>query len=655
MNALLAMTMLVPVAADVETAAVETPYQVAVCLRLEDDPLLTPQFAEQVRRQVRDQLRNFLGPLASVSVMTSEHWLIDDYVHEDVTLPTLDGEIMESREMSGQTFLFRIGFQRRQYRVRWRTVDAVTGNVGKVRQQETPDRQWVVKTICRAVRGGFAVRANIAPGRKDGEAKVTFVGEEHRNYLNRVLGDQCFMQLYWVANRRAGVARTLVPKTLILWERSKGTHVARVVSTYGSAWSRKAGIEYQAVRLQTQPGRLRLQLVDQERSTPINSGLVSANDTGFGTLTERDILPRSGRDGVVLSPKVLQHIAYVRVHTGGTSMINVPLPIVADVSDHVLPVVIDRSTLAKNDFVRDLRFLNQDLQTIQSIISAANQTTNDFNARKRYEDASKSVESAVAAVSPSLAAAKAELLELEQEADRLQIKNRQPLDYAAQKLDELTTRQRELTDIHETIQGAIDSRDASQRASVLVKLGEQAERDADFEEAITRYELALAEYSDQPQLAERLRDLKEEWRIKSPEHEEARRVVLDRWVSAELTDVEDLLADVETAFDTLKRVGDTLTARRLLLANTQHTLALSDLVQQLAGRSSDEDRAEAEKYKELSERMAGFAETVASFVTGSGGDHPPKVNDPVKAPPTQPPSKGASSLLDLEDDEEAPE
>ena len=518
----------------------------------------------------------------------------------------------------------------------------------------------VAKTVCLAVRSGFVVRANVKPAAKDGTADITFVGEEHASYMQRVLGEQCFMQLYWVARRRSGVAKTEVPNTLLLWSRKNGRHSAEVVSTYGNPWGRRAGLTYSGVRLQTQPGRLRLRLVDQERSTPVVSVQVSANDRGFSTLTDSDILPRPRRDGVVVSPTILQHVAYVRVHAGGGSVINVPLPITEDISDHVLPIPTGQNTLAKNDYSRDLRFLNQDLQTLQAIISAANQTTNDFNSRKRYEDAMQHVKDAVAALQPSLRASRATLNGLKQQADQLQVQDQRPLEMATVRLAELTTRSRELSEIQTTIYDAIEGRDASKRASVIAKLGEQAERDADFQEAITRYELALAEYSNQPKLAAHLEQLKTEWRIKSPGHEAARETVYERWAKAEITEIEGLLAEAQQAFETVKSAGDSLTARKLLLVNTEHTVALSDLVQQLASGSDEADRADTETYRQVSDKLATFTETVGEYITGRLAAAPSQPEDQAAppapnldgAPRSKARAQGDASLLDFDDAEE---
>ena len=462
-----------PSAAATKLTTVENdqPYRVAVCLRLADDPLLTSQFSASLRRQVRDQLRNFFGPLASVTVHTSGHWLVDEYAHEEVELPFLDAEIIETRALVGQVVVCRISYERQRYRIRWRVIDSETGLIGAVREQQTPDRQWVAKTICVAVRDGFVVRANVEPGAKEGIANVRFVGQEHKDHLQRVLGERCFMRLYWVANLRSGVKRREVPNTLLSWSIEEGRHVAKVVSSGSMPWSRRASVTYLGVKIQTQPGRLRLRLVDQERSTPVANMMVSANDRGFKLLNDSDIMPRARRDGVMVSPKILQHVAYVRVHAGGNSFINVPLPITEEVSDHTLAIPTGKNTLAKNDFVRDLRFLNQDLQTLQATISAANQTTNDLNSRKRYEDALQHAGQAAAAVRPAIEASQTTLRTLEKRADSLEIQDRRSLKMAAARLEELSNRGRELTEIQQAIYDVIETREASKRAGVIAKLG----------------------------------------------------------------------------------------------------------------------------------------------------------------------------------------
>lgn len=643
--------------------ASHSPYQLTVCLRVADDPLLSERFVRGVSREVRDQLRNFFGPLADVTVLTSGHWLIDDYADDDVDLPFVDNEIMEARELTEQAFVFRISFDRTRYHIRWRQLDGATGQVGPIISKQTPDRLWVAKTICLAVRDDFAVRATITPGSTPGSIQVSFVGKEHQPYLQRVVGQRMFMQLYWVAKRRTGVARTTVPQTLVLWTKDKDRYSAEIVSTYASPWSRKAGVSYEASRIHTQPGRLRLRLVDQERSTPVTNRTVSANDRGFDSLTDGDILPRADRQGILLSPNVLNHVAYVRIDQGGGAVVNVPLPITQDICDHVLPIAADKQLLAKNDYERNLRFLTQDLQTLSTIQSAAVTSANEFNGRKRYEDALQSVEEVVSVTGQQLGAADRTVYELQQQAAKLQIKDTKQLDFASAGLKQLQDRHRELSELHATIGSAIEKRDAQGRASVLIKLGEQAERDADFEEALTRYRLALGEQPDQPALTKRVHDLEEQWRIQGPDHEAAREFAYGRWASAEITEIEPLLPEAKAAWETLKSVSDSLTARKLLNANGAHLAALNDLVARLAERTSDEDRKETDKYVAVTEALANFQEALAQDISdrtrqtasepeSDSGSERPAANAPTDASRDATPS--ASSLLDLDADEEKP-
>jgi len=647
MHGLLLLSLLLSAPADESAPASVSPYRLIVCLRISDDPLLTPLLAESVRREVRDQLRNFFGPLADVEVLTTGHWLIDDYARDDVELPQVDAEILEARGLVEQVCLFRISFDGKQYRVRGRQMDGQTGVVGTIREAATPDRQWISKTICLAVRDDFALRATVEPGSIPGTANIRFVGREHQDYLQRIIGDACVMQLYWVAKTRGGTDRTVVPRTLLLWKKDAP---ANVVSTYASPWSRKAGVTYEAVRLHTQRGRLRLRVVDDQRGTPIVNRTVSANDQGFRSLNSNHILPLARRDGTRLSPE-LQHVAYVRVDGGGGSFIHIPLPITAAVCDHTLPIPADKTVSERNDYDRDLRFLSQDIQTMSAAQSLAVRAANDFNERKRYEDALQSVHAAVDGLGPQLTTVEATLQTLVQLAEKLAIKDRKILSVAGEEIQKLQERHRELVELGDTIRNAVATRDAQQRANVLIKLGEQFERDADFAEAIEKYELALAERVEQPELARKLEQLKAEWTIKGDDHRAARALVYEQWATSEITDLEERLPEVQKALETLRSVPDGLTARKLVQVNAAHVEAIQDLVAQLAGRSSKEDQAETKKYAALLERLAEFQAATAQFVSDSLTPSAPAAASSAEpdAPAAPVPTEQAPSpLLDLE-------
>jgi hypothetical protein len=70
-------------AAEPLSSQADKPYVVKICLRFSDDPAFTQVFADSVRREVRDQLRNFFGPLAEVDVIDPPGWL-EKHAGEDL-------------------------------------------------------------------------------------------------------------------------------------------------------------------------------------------------------------------------------------------------------------------------------------------------------------------------------------------------------------------------------------------------------------------------------------------------------------------------------------------------------------------------------------------------------------------------------------------
>jgi len=79
-------------------------------------------------------------------------------------------------------------------------------------------------------------------------------------------------------------------------------------------------------------------------------------------------------------------------------------------TDHQLRRKINRFLMAKNDSGRALGFFVEVLPTCLSVISAANQTTNDLNGKRDYVDGSKNVPQADDVVSSTDDAAELNLL-----------------------------------------------------------------------------------------------------------------------------------------------------------------------------------------------------------------------------------------------------
>ena len=80
---------------------------------------------------------------------------------------------------------------------------------------------------------------------------------------------------------------------------------------------------------------------DSGEGTPIT---VSANATGFASLTDADRLPSPDRDGTVVSLRPFAHLAYVRISQGGGAEdFEIPVPIVGDWNERVCRIPLDRA------------------------------------------------------------------------------------------------------------------------------------------------------------------------------------------------------------------------------------------------------------------------------------------------------------------------
>jgi hypothetical protein len=109
----------------------------------------------------------------------------------------------------------------------------------------------------------------------------------------------------------------------------------------------------------------------------------------------------------------------------------------------------------------------------------------------------------------------------------------------------------------------------------------------------------------------------------------------------------------------LQSVDDRLTAKKLSIVTSAHVVAMSELIAQLATRTSEEDRTEQAKYEALNEKILNFLDSVDEFVKQPRAE--PEVGaesetDPPKVPTesTQDAPSDASSLLDLDEAEEKP-
>jgi tetratricopeptide (TPR) repeat protein len=595
------------------------PYQLTVCLRFSEDPLLTDLFQQSLARSVQDQLGNYFGSAAVIQVKLAKHWLLEALAGQRLSERALSPELLARNPSAEKVVLTEIDWRDGQYQIQWLTIDGSMQFVGALTTRATPDRQWVAKAVCLAVRDDFAPIADVEPQAGDaGKVKLRFHGPQDDTQLAAWLGETCILQPYWMVRQPNGsLVRVAIPHTVL---RTSGSETTRavVVSNLSNPWKRTARVVgFQALKLRTQQGRLRLHLVDQAGRPAVNC-LVAANDRGFDRLTDADSLGDVDHRGYLSTSREFAHLAYVRLTHGGAQL-NLPVPITGDVCSVQYKLQVTPQDGERTAWQRAMRYLVHDLQILTALLDERFGEVNRYNGEKRYEEALQRVHQAQAAMRPLAVAAFEDHAELAAKAPRVGQQGSTLLQWTSEQLDALRASERKLQQLAVDLQKAIDDVAAQARADVLIQLGGEAEKNGDYDEAIARYELALNERPDQPKLKQLVDKLKALRAIKDAEHGAARDFIYKEWENVELSRLAAVFPRAEKAFETLVRVGDYMAARKLSKINARHLSELSNLVDLITERGQESEQAELESYVNLIQRFADFQQQIGPFARGEGG------------------------------------
>lgn len=601
-------------------------YAVQVVLRFSDDPLFTRLFKESVLSQARDQLLVLAEGIFGLEVVT-QHVLADRLGSQPLEEFALSSTEAAELDISGQVLLVSVEFEGGNYRIASRRYDGPRGLLGPCRILHTPDRQWVPKAVCDAVRRELVLEAEVRPKRgKPEEVTLRFPAGMTRETIERWLPRGTVFQVLRVENRPDGRRRqTLIPNTLLILQPSttithKGERpfMAKVISNLRDPWrTSNRSVRFVAVSLPVQQGgRLRLRLIDQATGEPAYGATIQVrvNDRGFNKMTDRDLLELN-REGYVTTPP-LSGVAYVQILQAGHVAFHFPVPILQPWMELERRIPIDEQAREKAAWERLLESQERDLRSLHEQLNVAVRKINALNKTKRYEEARDQCAAVLKESLRSQQVLRERMRELLTEAQSLGLQEWPRLRQAADSTAKARRRLEDLARLQESFERTINKAEAQARADVLIELGNQALDAFEFDDAIDKYKLALAEQPDQPELTQKLEQLEEAWRIKGKTHQQARKVVFEDWAQAEITELQDKLPKVRQAAQTLQRFRDHLSLNRLVAANTDHILALSDLVDELADRGAAEDQQEAEKWVELIDALEKFNKEVTAYLDG---------------------------------------
>lgn len=598
-------------------------YRITVILDFSHHAALTPLLADAVERQVSDQLRRLFGDLVQMSVVR-KHPLLDRLKRDDLAGLALAPADFQSTELfpddSDTLFLFRLDYRDGLYRIGWRQLHRDVEQLGPLETRTTPDRAWLAKAVCLAVRDDFAPTAVLTPTTDAHTVELAFRGSQSRGWqlLDRWLPPGTVLQPFWVVLEASGeLARVPLPHTVLRIDRRTDSYWAKVETNLTQPWRRGPRIVgFQALRMPTHAGRVNLRLVDQATGAPVQAATVYASDRGFDAIEDSDVVGSPDTSGRVASARTFNQVAYIRIRQGAASAIDFPLPITAEECDAVCRLPVDRAATKKGDFERELAYRVDDVRALEAVLAQRIRRINETNSHKRYEEAERISRQTLTSLNTQLFSLKRDIGILNQAAKELGQEKNARLGWLDEHLAEIRRQHEALQTLSANLARTIQKNDAQGRANVLIELGNQSLRAGNIDDALDKYTLALGEQPDQPPLAELLAKLKQEWKVNTPEQEAARKFIYQVWPGlpgVELPSVDAKLPEAEQALEQLKKADDRLAALKLLKVNEQHLAGLERLVEQLAGKTGEQDQAEHEKYAKLVERLADLQRRTAEF------------------------------------------
>lgn len=593
---------------------VDRPYRLTVCLHFSDDPIFTRFFTTSLRRQVRDQLANYFGRLVELE-MTGEHALLDQVAAGGLAELEVSPEEVHEHGLCDKLFLAIVEFEAGLYRVTWRQLDGEVQRVGPLRTRATPDRQWLSKAICLAVKHDFAPVALVEPKAGQAHVGLEFRGSGRSGRLAALLADGCVLEPFRVIRRQSGVlARVPIPYTVLRIEPGGKIGRASVASSLPDPWKRTARVAgFQAIRIDTCSGRFRLRLVDAESGLPVQSCQVYANDTGFDDMSDASPLGPPDRHGCVVAARPFQHLAYIRITQSGGSVSRIVLPITDAWCEQVCKLRVEERAAQRGDFERQVTALTQDVQVLEGMLDQHVRLLNQLNEKKQYEEALKQVRRSVGSVGPLLETARGDVADLSAEAAELNVASDRRLAWAGEQVARIGERIGGLHDMEVKLEQTIEETVACNLAAVQARLAEDLVNQGDVDQAIANYREAVR-LCPRAGFQQRLHQLIRTWEIKDDDHRKARAFVCQVWPEVAITELRRRQPEAEAAFRKLVQVGDYLTARRLLKATGEHLRELADLVDMLSGRSAEVDRKECREYIELTDKIARFQLDVGAYL-----------------------------------------
>lgn len=599
---LLVLTLAAPAARANLDPELKTPYDIRVVLSVGEHRMLTSLFQERLETDLRDRLQLALGGLARVEVVQAHPLLAD--VKARGLQAGLDGHDKLSPQ---QTLFVLVDYSAGQYRLQTRVFDGLTGTPSPVvRKMAVGDRQRVADAAVDALLGDFAVVGTFQQIQGH-EVKVALRGGDLGGGLGSLVQPGDAFAIVRVTRDANGLRASVIDWALLqALESPKDGHVrCRYSCRYDddrTLTDAPPVVGYRCVKLPTARGPVKVRLVDEKTQEFLNLRVVVCSDADYKQQVAAGATDPKIR-GYFESGTAVNKVAYVRVLSGATPLVEFPLALVDD-RVVVCRMSENQAALRQGEIeLRRQRWVRWHLEAL----GAADQRLAEFNAMlgpKTLEEALKLGQQGHEALTAEIERLRGERIRIVQLA--ASHKTAAPdLSDGDQLSTALSRRAEQLAKYLVDLDKMVKEATGDERKALVAQLkkAEVLEKQADFDKALEIYDTVVKAWPS-PDVEAHAKLLRTAWAIKSKEHAQARQFIYEVWPTLDLAGVKANAARAREMFQRCQAAGDVKTPQKLVLANVQHATVLVKRLEVLRkAPDTDDNRTETKALVQLAQDL----------------------------------------------------
>ncbi len=609
---------------EVRAQELNTPYDLHIVVHVAENRLLTDVFRNRIKRELHDGFQSALGDMGRVTVTDSHPRLADVLARG---LRSLDD--WKDRDAQKTHFVL-IDYTGVHYGIQARQYDGAIGRASPVvRYDHTRDRDFVAKAAALLIKQDFGVLGTVQ-GEPEGpkkHVKIELRGGGLGDMTRWVKKDDVFA----LAPPDGGTQASL--KWSLLQVEQAPTEEARdgvCVCRFFYRYQVRSIAGYRCIKLGTVQTPLRIRWTQRQRVRngfrikPLDSALtVEIRHKGFDNEEATKLEMASDPNGYLETVSkgkagVFNNVAFVRVINGPVNpMPQVPIALVDD-----QPVVIEVTGSRDVDTLFTLHVSEWQRKVADSVQMQVDLFKRLETLGSKAENRNEILAAAVSGMKRARED-RTELLkrrqDLAEEAKRSRKDLKTPIEDS--RLQQLDKYEAALTTFIDE-QRKIEEKENDPQLKKWLREIENAklrEQDLEIEKALEIYERIRKEGYENPDLDKRIEQLRKDWELHGPEHEEARGFIYRVWPTLDSARLEESIPKARNAFKTCKDAGDLISIQKLLRGTLGHAEQLEKKLAELKPDLVIEDEKEALQLKKVIEQIVQLGLEIQDYLKAKDG------------------------------------